>query len=154
MSRVGLLRKGKKGERNITILLLYSRINAHWSSNFSFETLGAKPLIAQLFCSSKPSKYDPQPWSYFSFLPSQIPRFDSRPQSHISFLASQIWRLGTFDTCVTGDRPGPSWKTGSRINYHQSGDELLEYIITNMSNTVPWTELSLELSTRTQNVFY
>ena len=45
---------------------------------------------------------------------------------------------GTLDTCVTGDRPGPSWKTGSRINYHQSGHELLEYIITNnMSNTIP-----------------
>ena len=43
---------------------------------------------------------------------------------------------------MTGDGPGPSWKTGSRINYHQSGDELLEYIITNMNNTLPCTELS------------
>ena len=49
---------------------------------------------------------------------------------------------GTLDTCVTGARPRPSWKTGSRINYHQSGDELLEYIITNMNNILPCTELT------------
>ena len=42
---------------------------------------------------------------------------------------------GTLDTCVTVDRPGPSWKTGSRINYHQSEDRLLEYIITNLSKS-------------------
>ena len=123
-----------------------SRINAHWSSNFSFETLGAPVQWLPSFSAGSV----PEPWS---FLQSQIPRFDSRPRSYISFLASQIRRTGTFDTCVTGDRPGPSWKTGSRINYHQSGDELLEYIITNMSNTIPWTELSFPLNVESKCFF-
>ena len=59
------------------------------------------------------------------------------------YCESDCERGGTLDTCVTGDRPEPSLKTGSGINYHQSGDRLLEYIITNLNHTLPCTEMSL-----------
>ena len=160
------LRKGKKTQYYQGCP---SRINAHWSSNFSNASHWDKVWnlflfeqntffywteilfwnllwsfsfeTGQIFATSKCRTQSSTMVIFFIFT-----RIDSQPRSHISFLASQIPRTGTFDTCVTGARPGPSWKTGSRINYHQSGDELLEYIITNMSNTIPWTELNLPLN--------